>query len=1051
MSNRDINADSPQDPSTNNPNGRAGNWKFASLLGKQEWYWSQKSPISIEDLVHTSTVPLTDDQQLSLICNEVYLRECNGEQPTLEEYQVRFQHLAKDLEIQWQLDHWLCPASEVNDTPGQHNDITWPRSIVTDVAEPIAGRYQVQSKLGSGGMGVVYRAVDARLQRDVALKMLSQAAARDVGLLARFRREAALIASMNSPYVVRVYDTGDSTTGPYIAMEYCRGGSLADLLRTGPLTTRLAAEIARQAASGIEAAHRTSVVHRDLKPGNILLVESSSLSNESVQIKVTDFGLAKRINDIDSATLTGELLGTPAYLAPEQLGANTEVVLPLVDVYALGAILYECLVGRPPIRGATTMETLKLLATQDPVPIRTLQPNVPVDLAVIAHKCLQREPSERYASAQDVCDDLGRFLNGKPILAKPTPSWIRLAKWSKRNPFLSGAIVFSTLVLIASMTIWISFTKELQIAKDHALTESRVASAQRDNAKRNASLAMEAVDNFLSQVADKKLANIPEFTETRKQLLNSALEFCKKLQDSSSDFDPDVANETALAHRRLAKVYRALGENQLWRQEIQLAAEMHRSLVESHPENARYLFEYAVSLNNLSNAEGEFISADKALETLLESIRIKGEVLKLDPRSPEYRSSYASSLYSISPKLRSRDPKKTEEFSIQAENIYNELINEFPENLDYKRSLAGLLRNRAAMLARIGQHSKAEETASRHVDLWRIIAQGQSNTNDEYELLSGLDLHAAIHTYMQSFDLAEPLQLEAFHGLKRLAVGNPSNPGFVQAYMNNVSNRTLVLLQQNRLDEALKNAENPNEISSDAKFANAAGISLPRLTQLKAMIELENALPTDSLNSLELSEKQLAVLPANQTPMDYIQSSVLRGLDLMSLGELEKSVIEFQRKWDELRQWATASPSDIETSRILLLSTANQLVLHIRNQDLEAATTVLQQAEKCGVKGREAEFAILNCLINTAKGDRSQAISVIEQYCFTRAPSTFWPDHIPTLIVKFALQSSSKDSDIDPAKTEQTLKLEELKLRLAEHAVSLGWTSPFRRDWLSKH
>ena len=230
MSNRDKNADSPQESPTNNSNGRAGNWRFASLLGKQEWYWSQKSPISIEDLVHTSTVPLTDDQQLSLICNEVYLRECNGEQPTLEEYQVRFQHLAKDLEIQWQLDHWLCPASEVNDTPGQHNDTTWPKLIVTDVAEPVVGRYQVQSKLGSGGMGVVYRAVDARLQRDVALKMLSQAAARDVGLLARFWREAALIASMNSPYVVRVYDTGDSTTGPYIAMEYCRGGSLADLL-----------------------------------------------------------------------------------------------------------------------------------------------------------------------------------------------------------------------------------------------------------------------------------------------------------------------------------------------------------------------------------------------------------------------------------------------------------------------------------------------------------------------------------------------------------------------------------------------------------------------------------------------------------------------------------------------------------------------------------------------------------------------------------------------------------------------------------------------------
>lgn len=542
-------------------------WWFASALGKQEWFWHKGAPVSIESIISSAPNPLTNDQQLSLICNEVYLRESAGQNPTLEEYQQRFSHLAKALEIQWQLDHMLCPVQGDSTVLDSETRLS-PTLVAT--GRVIADRYEVVRQIGLGGMGTVYEAVDTRLRRTVALKILNRAS-RDVDSIAsRFRREAKLIASLDSPHIVSIYDTGESDSGPYIAMQYCEAGTLSDLLRQGTLSTRLAAELVRQAAIGIDAAHRVGVVHRDLKPGNLLLVKSLQPDDADgrIEVRVADFGLARQIEDDCTQTQTGDLLGTPAYLAPEQLLGNKSTVLAPIDIYALGAILYECLTGRPPIRGETAMETLRLLAKQEPVSIRSLQPNVPVDLATIAHKCLQRDPKDRYATAKQVAEDLQRFLAGQPITARPTSGISRLIKWSRRNPLVAGLVggVISSLSLglIASSYMYRVANRNAIIATQNEQTANRNEQVAIENSKvaqRNADMAAGAINEYLTEIAENEELKQSGLELLRRKLLEKAQTYYSDLvQQPTQDFDQQ--RDLADVYHRLALICNELGQTE---------------------------------------------------------------------------------------------------------------------------------------------------------------------------------------------------------------------------------------------------------------------------------------------------------------------------------------------------------------------------------------------------------------------------------------------------------------------------------------------------------
>jgi predicted Ser/Thr protein kinase len=308
------------------------------------------------------------------------------------------------------------------------------------------GPYRVVKVLGSGGMGVVYQAWQAHPRRLVALKLGQARRWR-----ARLHQEPDIVGRLQHPHIVPVYEAGEYHGLPYFTMELLDGGSLAQQLATALLAPRAAAELVESLAQAVQFAHERGIVHRDLKPSNVLLTRDGVA-------KIGDFGLAKLVEpDLEHVqpgcrTETGALLGTPGYMAPEQAAGHSKEIGPAADVYALGAILYECLTGRPPFRAATVLETLDQVRNQEPVPPGRLQPGVPRDLQTICLKCLEKAPARRYISAQELADDLGRFLRGEPIRARPAGLAERLAKWARRRPALAALVGICVLALAGFVT-----------------------------------------------------------------------------------------------------------------------------------------------------------------------------------------------------------------------------------------------------------------------------------------------------------------------------------------------------------------------------------------------------------------------------------------------------------------------------------------------------------------------------------------------------------------------------------------------------------------------
>jgi tetratricopeptide (TPR) repeat protein len=306
--------------------------------------------------------------------------------------------------------------------------------------------YEIRGVLGRGGMGVVYDAVQTSLKRRVALKMVTAGAHAAPAQRNRFQIEAEAVAALQHPNIVQIYEIGEHHGVPYFSLEFVGGGILQKKVKHGPMPPREAAEMARLLAGAMAYAHNLGIIHRDLKPANVLLTPDG-------QPKIADFGLAKRVDETDSSqTQAGTILGTPSYMAPEQAEGEIKEIGPLADVYSLGALLYHLLTGRPPFQGTTMLETLEMVRTLEPVPVRQLQHKVPRDLETICLKCLQKDPRKRYATAEALARDLGHFLAGEPIEARPVGPVERLWRWCRRNPKLAG-LTTSVAILMTSVGI----------------------------------------------------------------------------------------------------------------------------------------------------------------------------------------------------------------------------------------------------------------------------------------------------------------------------------------------------------------------------------------------------------------------------------------------------------------------------------------------------------------------------------------------------------------------------------------------------------------------
>jgi serine/threonine protein kinase/predicted Zn-dependent protease len=339
-------------------------------------------------------------------------------------------------------------ASEDEDAPtvAPKQQRTTSERLVEILGE--LGDYQLLEEVGRGGQGVVFRARQKSLNRTVALKVISVGQWASKTHLKRFRREAEAAASLDHPSIVPIYEVGEREGACYFSMKFVEGGQLDEVVRRAPISIRQAAELIAKVARTVHYAHEHGILHRDLKPGNILL-------DTKGEPQLTDFGLARLVEAESTVTRTLEVLGTPSYMAPEQAAGNNTQLTKATDVYGLGAVLYQLLTGHPAFAGGTTYETVKLLLETEPRPPRQLNPKIDRDLSTICLKCLDKDPQRRYSSALALAEDLEHWLKHEPIRAKPSGLFTHGRKWVRRNP--STTVLVTLLLALAaglSVTIW---------------------------------------------------------------------------------------------------------------------------------------------------------------------------------------------------------------------------------------------------------------------------------------------------------------------------------------------------------------------------------------------------------------------------------------------------------------------------------------------------------------------------------------------------------------------------------------------------------------------
>ncbi|HVS38151.1 MAG TPA: protein kinase [Gemmataceae bacterium] len=443
-----------------------------------------------------------------LLRHEMALRRRRGENPPVEEYRLRFPYavcpsaeiLRRSLDAD---DPMTAPERQAIEahvdkcdqgckegveallrgaTPPlarggmASGDVTGLWAAAARVRPATIPGYEILEEIGRGGMGVVYKARQTSLNRLAAVKMILAGGRAGANAHARFQMEAEAAAALRHPQIVQIYEVGEHDNLPFLSLEFMEGGSLAQKTAGKPQPARAAAEMVETLARAVHFAHSRGLIHRDLKPANVLLTADGVL-------KITDFGLARRLEGDAGLTRTGEVLGTPSYMAPEQAAPGPSGVGTAADVYALGAILYELLTGQPPFQGATAWDVLAQVQSAEPTPPRRVAPKTPADLETICLKCLQKEPQQRYGSAEALADDLRRFLTDRTIQARRAGVRERFWRWGRRNPALAAAAGMAAAALIALVGLSIGFGVYQGRAADELRREERQTKAAQDQAQ----------------------------------------------------------------------------------------------------------------------------------------------------------------------------------------------------------------------------------------------------------------------------------------------------------------------------------------------------------------------------------------------------------------------------------------------------------------------------------------------------------------------------------------------------------------------------------------
>ncbi len=607
------------------------------------------------------------------------------------------------------------------------------------------GDYQLLEKLGAGGMGIVYRARQKSAGRLVALKLIrpellqSLSEERRQAWVDRFRVEAQSTARLDHDNVVTIYEVGEYQGTLYYSMQYIEGQSLAQLVRDGPMENRLAARLMRGVALAVDCAHRQGILHRDLKPQNIL-IRRSQLDADSIpegsdsalspsafsrgsdeRPFVADFGLAKCLEEgASGSTHTGEVMGSPSYMSPEQ-AQDASRCTPSSDIYSLGATLYETLTGRPPFRAHSALETLRQVIDQEPVAPRDLNPAISLDLQTITLKALAKEPFRRYATAAEFADDLQRFILGDPIAARPIGPLERMSRWCRRNPAV--ALLTAGVATLLFVVAFGSVAYSIRVSQ-HATSES----VARTEAESYLRVTLNVIDDMVTEFGDESLAHVPQMEHVRKDLLRKALGLHQRLLAMKpSSFAVRV--ELARVQQRIGNLHELLGER------------------------------------------------DEAQAAYAESIRLFDELRRIRPADHRLRHFLATSHTMLGETLRKMSPADARRSYEEALAIQKGLQQAVPGNLEYEMELGRTLNNLGLVLTETGQHTSAEPVLREAIEHLQKLSRKSNGSPQVLADLgrSQINLGVLLRKIPDRASQAEAAYRDAIENLEQAVKLDPEN------------------------------------------------------------------------------------------------------------------------------------------------------------------------------------------------------------------------------------------------------------------------------------
>ena len=616
--------------------------------------------------------------------------------------------------------------------------------------------YVLLDEVGRGGMGVVYRARQISLNRLVALKMIASGEFAGPNEIQRFRTEAEAAAKLDHPGIVPVYEFGESKGRHFFSMALVEGNSLRERIqREGPLSASVAARMVKQMAEAIDYAHEQEIVHRDLKPSNVLMAGDDSP-------RISDFGLAKQLAALSGSTHSGQILGSPSYMSPEQARGAANVD-QRADIYGLGGVLYFILTGRPPFQAASVAQTLRLVCDVDPVMPRSLNPAIPRDLETIVIKCLQKEPGRRYGSARELAADLQSFLSGQPIQARPVSRLERTVMWARRRPGVASLLALLFVAMLAGTTISTYFAVERQMALNESQAEFERAESALDDLR-------DSIGQFVEVVGTEELLQEERFRPVLKRLLAHALrQYEAYIEEHAGSQDAETRAEIARSLRGIGKIHEFSGDVEESIRAYEESIGLQNELVQAYPANAEYrhvLSDTHLKLGEMLRAMGQSEAAQASFET---GLNLLTELVKQVPQEGDYQRDLALSHSALGVLfLRTGRPEEALESGQESIRIFEQLLKAHPDVIDYRSAMATSLGDFSIALLENGKRDEAIGVSQRALQLRKDLAT-ESPETDKYlfelaisrtnygNLLAATDNEAALAQYGDALELMTSL------------------------------------------------------------------------------------------------------------------------------------------------------------------------------------------------------------------------------------------------------------------------------------------------------